>query len=185
MLQKLACHMAIIKNSGSNCTFVCIKIKSYIYVSPLYIYSSYPPFRCHCQCLWRSLAFFFDCIGDPHRWTRGIGRISGDCKKTKICKLVYQPIKILCTFVQIPNQYSIFTYCTWVSNGGSWCLTSNDSYWVLFKHHLRTIKMHKKYIYANVNKSMSARKTYLHVQIKIYYLEGQWIFQRNRDIHVH
>ena len=44
MLQKLACHMAIIQNSGSNCTSMCIKTKSYIYVSPLYIYSSYPPF---------------------------------------------------------------------------------------------------------------------------------------------
>ena len=61
MLQKLSCHMTIIQNSGSKCTYVCIKTRSYIYVSPLYIYSSYPPFRCHCQCLRRSLAFFFDC----------------------------------------------------------------------------------------------------------------------------
>ena len=61
MLQKSACHMAIIQNSGYNYTFVCIQTKSYIYVSPLYIYSSYPPFCCHCQCLRRSLAFFSDC----------------------------------------------------------------------------------------------------------------------------
>ena len=60
MLQKLACHMAIIQNSGSNYTSLCIKTKNYIYVSPLYIYSSYPPFRCYFQCLWRSVAFFFD-----------------------------------------------------------------------------------------------------------------------------
>ena len=40
----------------------------------------------------------------------------------------------------------------WVSNGGSWCLTNSDPDWVLFKHHLLTIKLHKKYIYANVNK---------------------------------
>ena len=58
MLQKLACHMAIMQNSGSKCTSVCIKTKIYIYVSPLYIYSSYPPFHCHCQCLRRSLDFF-------------------------------------------------------------------------------------------------------------------------------
>ena len=84
--------------------------------------------------------------GDPHRWTRGIGHSSGDCRKTKICMLVYQPIKILCTFVQIPNQYNISTYYMWVSNGGSWCLTSSNPDWVLFKHHLLTIKLHKKYI---------------------------------------
>ena len=61
MLQKLACHMAIIQKSGSNCTFVCIQTKSYMYVSPLYIYSIYPSFHCHCQCLLRSLAFFPRC----------------------------------------------------------------------------------------------------------------------------
>ena len=58
MLQKLACHMAIIQNSGSNYTFVCIQTKIYMYVSPLYIYSIYPPFHCHCQCLLRSQDFF-------------------------------------------------------------------------------------------------------------------------------
>ena len=42
MLQKLACDMAIIQNSGSKCTSVCIQTKSYMYVSPLYIYSIYP-----------------------------------------------------------------------------------------------------------------------------------------------
>lgn len=93
MLQKLSCHMAIIQNSGSKSTSVCIWTKSYIYVSPLYIYSSYPPFRCHCQCLQRSLAFFSDCS------------------------------------------------CMWVINGGSWCLTNSDPDWVLFKHHLLTIKL--------------------------------------------
>ena len=103
MLQKLSCHMAIIQNSGSKSTSVCIWTKSYIYVSPLYIYSSYAPFQCHCQCLWRSLAFFWLLTGDPHRWIRGIGRISGDCRKTKFCKLIYQPLKIICTFVQIPK----------------------------------------------------------------------------------
>ena len=62
MLQKLACHMAIIQNSGSNYTFMCIKTKSYIYVFPLYIYSSYPPFHCHYQCwLRRSIDLFSDC----------------------------------------------------------------------------------------------------------------------------
>ena len=61
MLQKLACHMDIIQNSGSKCTYVCIKPKNYIYVSPLYIYSSYPPFLFHFQCLLGSLAFFSDC----------------------------------------------------------------------------------------------------------------------------
>ena len=60
MLQKLAWHMEIIQNSGSNYTSGCIKTKTYIYVSPLYIYSSYPPFHCHCQCLRKSLAFFSD-----------------------------------------------------------------------------------------------------------------------------
>ena len=61
MLQKLSCHMAIIQNSGSNYASMCIKTKGYIYVSPLYICSSYPPFHCHFQCLWRSVAFFSDC----------------------------------------------------------------------------------------------------------------------------
>ena len=63
-------------------------------------------------------SFLFQLLtGDPHHWTRGIDCISGDYRKTKICKLVYQPIKILCTSVQIPNQYNIFTYCTWVMVG--------------------------------------------------------------------
>ena len=31
---------------------------------------------------------------------------------------------------------------------------------------------------------MGAPKIYLHVQRKLYYMEGQWIFQRKRDIHV-
>ena len=46
MLQKLACHMAIIQNSGSNYTSVCIKTKSYMYVSPLYkkLHLVIPPF---------------------------------------------------------------------------------------------------------------------------------------------
>ena len=61
MLQKLACHMAIIQNTGSNCTSVCIQTKSYMYVSPLQVYSIYPPFHCHCQCLLRSLYLFFGC----------------------------------------------------------------------------------------------------------------------------
>ena len=61
MLQKLACHMAIIQNSGSKSTYVCILTKRYIYVSPLYIYSMYPPFHCHYQCLLRSLYFFSGC----------------------------------------------------------------------------------------------------------------------------
>ena len=42
----------------------------------------------------------------------------------------------------------------------------------------------KIYIYVNVKKSMGAWKTYLHVQIKLYYIEGQWIFQRKQEIHV-
>ena len=58
MLQKLACYMAIIQNSGSNCTYACIQTKCYMYVSPLYINSIYLPFHCHCQCLVRSLSFF-------------------------------------------------------------------------------------------------------------------------------
>ena len=62
MLKKLACHMAIIQTSGSNCTSVYIETKSYIYVSSLYIYSIYPPFHCHCQCLLRSLSFFSSCL---------------------------------------------------------------------------------------------------------------------------
>ena len=62
MLQKLVCHMAIIQNTGSNYTSVCIQTKSYMYVSPLYIYSIYPPFHCRCQCLMRSLAFFSNCL---------------------------------------------------------------------------------------------------------------------------
>ena len=61
MLQKLSCHMAIIQNSGSKSTSMCIWTKSYIYVSPLYIYSSYTPFRYRCQFLWRGLAFFSNC----------------------------------------------------------------------------------------------------------------------------
>ena len=61
MLQKLACHMAIIQNSGSKCTSMCIQTKHYMYVSPLYIYSIYPPFHCHYQCLMRILPFFFGC----------------------------------------------------------------------------------------------------------------------------
>ena len=141
MLQKLACQIVIIENSGSNCTSVCIKTKIYMYVSPLYIYSIYPHLYSE------KSSFLFQLLsGDPQRWTRGIGRISGDCRQTKICKLVYQPIKILCTFVQIINQYNIFTYYTWVSYGGSCCLTSSDLDWVLFKHQLLTIKLHKKNI---------------------------------------
>ena len=35
MLQKLACHMAIIQNSGSKCTSMCIQKKRYMYISPL------------------------------------------------------------------------------------------------------------------------------------------------------
>ena len=31
---------------------------------------------------------------------------------------------------------------------------------------------------------MGARKTYLHVQIKLYYMEGQWIFQIKLDLYV-
>ena len=61
MLQTLACHMAIIQNSESKCTSECIQTKIYMYVSPLYIYSSYAPFRCHFQCLRRSLYFFLHC----------------------------------------------------------------------------------------------------------------------------
>ena len=51
----------------------------------------------------KSSFLFWLLIGNPHCWTRGIGRISGDCKKTEFCKLIYQPLKILCTFVQIPK----------------------------------------------------------------------------------
>ena len=77
MLQKMACHMAIIQNSESKCTSMCIKTKIYIYVSPLYIYSSYPPFRCHCQCLRRSLAFFSYCslaipIAEQEGWVASV-----------------------------------------------------------------------------------------------------------------
>ena len=38
--------------------------------------------------------------------------------------------------------------------------------------------------YLNVSKSMGAPKRYLHVQRKLHYIEGQWIFQRKRDRHV-
>ena len=62
MLQKLACHMAIIQNSGSNCTYVCIQTKHYMYVSPLYINSIYLPFHYHSQYLVRSLSFFSSCL---------------------------------------------------------------------------------------------------------------------------
>ena len=44
--------------------------------------------------------------------------------------------------------------------------------WVIFKHHSLTRRIHK-IIYVNVNKSMGAPKRYLHVQRKLYYMEGQ------------
>ena len=45
MLQKLACHMAIIQNSRSNCTSVCIQTKGYMYVHPPYTFIlCIPPF---------------------------------------------------------------------------------------------------------------------------------------------
>ena len=152
---------------------MCIQKTCYMYVSPIYIYSIYPPFHCHCQCLVRSLSFFSSCrVVIPNVEQEGRISYAETADKPKFVSYFSNRIKILCTFVQIPNQYNIFTYHTWLSNGGSWCLTSSDPYWVLFKHHLLTIKMHKIYIYANVNKSMGARKTYLHVQIKLYYMEG-------------
>ena len=57
----LALYYIRIKNSGSNYTCVCIQTKSYMYVSPLYIYSIYPPFHNHCQCLLRRLDLFSGC----------------------------------------------------------------------------------------------------------------------------
>ena len=44
--------------------------------------------------------------------------------------------------------------------------------WVLFKHQLLTRRMNK-IISGNVIKSMGAPKIYLHVQKKLYYMEGQ------------
>ena len=70
---------------------------------------------------------------------------------------------------------------TYMYLGGRW--VTNGPNWVLFKHHSLTIRMHK-IIYVNVNKSMVAPKRYLHVQRKLYYMEGQWLCQRKRDIHV-
>ena len=51
----------------------------------------------------------------------------------------------------------------WVTSG---------PYWVLFKHESLTRNMHK-IIYVNVSKSIGAPKSYLHVQRKLYYMEGQ------------
>ena len=47
--------MAIIQNSGSYYTSICIQAKQYMYVSPLYMNSIYPPFHCHYQWILRSL----------------------------------------------------------------------------------------------------------------------------------
>ena len=44
MLQKLACHMAIIQNSGSNCTSVCIKKKVTSMYPPYTVILVIPPF---------------------------------------------------------------------------------------------------------------------------------------------
>ena len=49
---------------------------------------------------------------------------------------------------------------------------TNDPDWVIFKKHSLTRNLHKV-IYANVSKSMGAPKIYLHVQRKLYYMEGQ------------
>ena len=48
----------------------------------------------------------------------------------------------------------------------------NEPNWVLFKNHSFTRRLHK-IIYVNVNKSMGAPKRYLHVQRKLYYMEGK------------
>ena len=89
MLQKLTCHMAIIQNSGSKCTFVCIQTKHYMYISPLYIYSIYPPFHCHCQCLLRSLDFSSGySVVIPNAEQEGQVALAKTAEKTKICKLV-------------------------------------------------------------------------------------------------
>ena len=53
MLQKLACHMAIIQNYGSNCTCVCIQTKSYMYVQPPYTFILFiPPFTATVNVSW-------------------------------------------------------------------------------------------------------------------------------------
>ena len=44
MLQKLACHMAIIQNSGSNCTFVCIQKNVTCMYPPYTLIIFIPPF---------------------------------------------------------------------------------------------------------------------------------------------
>ena len=61
MLQKLSSHMDIIQNSGSKSTSMCTyEQKIHLCTCPLYIFSSYPSFCCHCQSLRRSVAFFCD-----------------------------------------------------------------------------------------------------------------------------
>ena len=98
-----------------------------MYIPPIHLFYL-PPISLPLSMSSEKSSFLFRPLrGDPQRWTSGTSHISRDCRQTKICKLVYQPIKILCTFVQIPNQYNIFTYSMWVSNGGSWCLTSSSS----------------------------------------------------------
>ena len=94
MLQKLACHMAIIQNSGSKCTSMCIQKKRYMYISPLYIYSYLSPLSLPLSMSSEKSIFLFQLLsGDPQCWTRGTDLTCRDCRQTKICKLVYQPIK--------------------------------------------------------------------------------------------
>ena len=60
---------------------------------------------------------------------------------------------------------------------GSERWVTSDRNCVLFKHHLLTRNIHK-IIYVNIIKSMGAPKIYLHVQRKLYYMEGQLGTQR-------
>ena len=53
--------------------------------------------------------------------------------------------------------------------GERWVRSGPD--WILFKHHSLTRRMHK-IIHVNISKSIGALKIYLHVQRKLYYMEG-------------
>ena len=64
---------------------------------------------------------------------------------------------------------------TYMYLGERW--VTSGPYWVLFKHKSLTRNMHK-IIYVNVSKSIGAPKTYLRVQRKLYYMDGQLGTQR-------
>ena len=175
--------MAIIQNSWSNCKSLCIQKKNGTCMYPPYtrilfippIHEFYlSPISLPLSVDFENSIFLFRLLcGVPKCWTIGRDLISTECTQAKICKLVYKPIKIRCTFVQIWSPYNIFSYYLSVSDGGlgcncmyHQCLTSNDLDSVLLNHHSLTIKMHK-IIYM----SMSANQ-WVHEKINKTILNG-------------